>query len=94
MKRFSRVRKKVFITSKCHLYSKAEAMQALEASLKALRTDYIDLWQIHQVGEMKEVEQIFGPGGLSKPSNRLRSKASAGSSDSPGIVIRRSTWKC
>ena len=57
------MRKKVFITRKCHLYSKAEAMQALEASLKALRTDYIDLWQIHQVGEMKEVEQIFGPGG-------------------------------
>ena len=56
------VRKKVFITSKCHRYSKAEAMQDLEASLKALRTDYIDLWQIHQVGEMKEVEQIFGPG--------------------------------
>lgn len=57
------VRKKVFITTKCHLYSKTEAMAALEASLKALRTDYIDLWQIHQVGEMKEVEQIFGPGG-------------------------------
>jgi uncharacterized protein len=57
------VRKKIFLTSKCHRYSKVEAMQDLESSLKALKTDYLDLWQIHQVGEMKEVEQIFGPGG-------------------------------
>jgi uncharacterized protein len=57
------VRKKIFLTSKCHRYSKVEAMADLESSLKALKTDYLDLWQIHQVGEMKEVEQIFGPGG-------------------------------
>lgn len=57
------VRKKIFLTSKCHRYSKKEAMEDLESSLKALKTDYLDLWQIHQVGEMKEVEQIFGPGG-------------------------------
>ena len=57
------VRKKIFLTSKCHRYSKAEAMADLESSLKALKTDYLDLWQIHQVGEMKEVEQIFGPNG-------------------------------
>ena len=57
------VRKKIFLTSKCHRYSKAEAMADLESSLKALKTDHLDLWQIHQVGEMKEVEQIFGPGG-------------------------------
>lgn len=57
------VRKNVFLTTKCARYSKVEAMEDLESSLKALKTDYIDLWQIHQVGEMKEVEQIFGPGG-------------------------------
>ena len=57
------VRKKIFLTSKSARYSKAEAMEDLEMSLKALKTDYLDLWQIHQVGEMKEVEQIFGPGG-------------------------------
>ena len=56
-------RKELFITSKSAKYSKEGALADLHASLKALRTDYIDLWQIHQVGEMKEVEQIFGPGG-------------------------------
>ena len=56
-------RKELFITSKSAKYTKEGALADLHASLKALRTDYIDLWQIHQVGEMKEVEQIFGPGG-------------------------------
>ncbi|HET8549058.1 MAG TPA: aldo/keto reductase [Bryobacteraceae bacterium] len=57
------VRKNVFITTKCARYTKAAAEADLEASLKALRTDYIDLWQVHQVSEMKEVEEIFGPNG-------------------------------
>ena len=56
-------RKELFITTKSATYTKAGATADLHASLKALRTDYVDLWQIHQVGEMKEVEQIFGPGG-------------------------------
>jgi predicted aldo/keto reductase-like oxidoreductase len=57
------VRKKVFITSKSAKYTKAGAEADLAASLKALRTDYIDLWQVHQVGKMSEVEEIFGPNG-------------------------------
>jgi predicted aldo/keto reductase-like oxidoreductase len=56
-------RKELFITTKSATYTKEGALKDLHASLKALRTDYVDLWQIHQVGEMKEVEQIFGPGG-------------------------------
>jgi predicted aldo/keto reductase-like oxidoreductase len=35
----------------------------LDLSLRRLRTDYVDLWQIHGVAEKQEVEQIFGPGG-------------------------------
>lgn len=56
-------RKELFLTTKSATYTKAGAMEDLEKSLKAMRTDYIDLWQIHQVSEMKEVEQIFAPGG-------------------------------
>jgi predicted aldo/keto reductase-like oxidoreductase len=56
-------RKKLFITTKSASYSKAGATADLEKSLAALKTDYVDLWQIHQVGEMKEVEEIFGPNG-------------------------------
>jgi aryl-alcohol dehydrogenase-like predicted oxidoreductase len=57
------VRKQVFLTTKSEERSKKGAEAALEKSLKALRTDYVDLWQMHQVNEKKEVEEIFAPGG-------------------------------
>ena len=56
-------RKEVFITTKSTQRSRQEAAAELDLSLKRLRTDYVDLWQIHAVGEMEEVRQIFGPGG-------------------------------
>ncbi len=56
-------RKHLFITTKANNRTRVGAEAELHLSLKHLRTDYIDLWQIHAVGEKKEVEQIFGPGG-------------------------------
>jgi predicted aldo/keto reductase-like oxidoreductase len=56
-------RKQIFLTSKCTKRTRKEAEQELDLSLKRLRTDYLDLWQIHGVGNMAEVEQIFAPGG-------------------------------
>lgn len=56
-------RKKVLLMTKAEKYSKAEAMAELEESLRLLKTDYLDLWQCHQVSEHKEVDQILGPGG-------------------------------
>lgn len=56
-------RKDVFITTKSGKRTRAEAEQELHASLRALKTDHLDLWQIHSVSEMDDVEKIFGPGG-------------------------------
>src|SRR5437764_104351 len=56
-------RKKIFLTTKSPERGRAGAEADLEKSLRALKTDYLDLWQIHQVSEMAEVEQIFAPGG-------------------------------
>jgi uncharacterized protein len=56
-------RKNLFITTKANQRDRAGAEAELTLSLKRLRLDYVDLWQIHMVGEMKEVEQIFAPGG-------------------------------
>jgi predicted aldo/keto reductase-like oxidoreductase len=38
-------------------------MRQLEETLKRMQTDYLDLWQCHEVSRHDEVDQIFGPNG-------------------------------
>lgn len=56
-------RKEVFITTKTTKRSRKEAEEELHASLRRLKTDYVDLWQIHAIATMEDVERIFAPGG-------------------------------
>jgi predicted aldo/keto reductase-like oxidoreductase len=56
-------RKNIFLTTKANRRDRAGAEKELETSLKRLRTDYVDLWQMHALNEKEEVEQIFAPGG-------------------------------
>ncbi|MDE3149028.1 MAG: aldo/keto reductase [Acidobacteriota bacterium] len=56
-------RKHIFLTTKSPQRTRQGAEADLEKSLRALKTDYVDLWQIHQVSTLDEVEQIFAPGG-------------------------------
>lgn len=56
-------RKNIFLTSKSPVRDRKGAEADLEKSLRALKTDHLDLWQIHQVSTMDEVNQVFAPGG-------------------------------
>ncbi|MBS7648233.1 MAG: aldo/keto reductase [Thermoproteota archaeon] len=56
-------RDKVFLACKTEKRTKDGAMAALSRSLRLLRTDYFDLYQLHAVDGLKEVEQIMGSGG-------------------------------
>ena len=56
-------RQKVLVMSKAHDRTRDGAMKQLEDTLGRMKTDYLDLWQCHQVTEQKEVDQILAPGG-------------------------------
>jgi len=58
-----KVRKTVIIASKTEDRTKEGAWVQLEKSLTNLRTDYLDIWQIHHIDTPKEVEIILGPDG-------------------------------
>lgn len=56
-------RKTVFLACKTGKRDAEGATAELEQSLRRLRTDYVDLYQLHAVRSLEEVEQIMGPGG-------------------------------
>jgi len=59
-------RRDIFLTSKSHERSGDGALKHLEVTLKNMKTDFLDLWMIHDVRSPKDVEQIFGPRGAIK----------------------------
>ncbi len=56
-------RKDVFLASKSHARIKNEARKQLEETLQNMKTDHLDLWQMHDVRTEADVLRIFGPGG-------------------------------
>lgn len=56
-------RLKIFQTSKSASRDKKGALADLEQTLDRLKTDYLDLWQIHDVRTEEEIQEIAGPGG-------------------------------
>ena len=56
-------RKDIFLMSKVHGRTKEESAAHLHDTLKKLQTDYLDLWQFHDLRTMEEAETIFRPGG-------------------------------
>ncbi len=56
-------RDQVFLTSKSHGRSRAEAEAHLQTTLKNLQTDHLDLWQVHDLRTKDEVRAIGRPGG-------------------------------
>lgn len=53
-------RKEIFLTSKSHARDKKGALEHLHETLRNMKTDHLDLWQIHDVRTDEEIEEIFG----------------------------------
>lgn len=56
-------RKNCFLACKTHRRDAAGAQETLDDSLRKLETDYFDLYQLHALSSVEQVEQAFGPGG-------------------------------
>ena len=58
-------REQVFLMTKVCTHGKGrrDAMRQLEQSLRRLRTDYLDLWQVHEVVYENDPERHAAPGG-------------------------------
>jgi aryl-alcohol dehydrogenase-like predicted oxidoreductase len=56
-------RKDLFLTSKSHARDRKGALDHLRLTLANMKTDHLDLWQVHDVRTDEEIEEIFGPRG-------------------------------
>lgn len=56
-------RDQIFLASKTKLRDAAGARTELERSLQRLKTDHLDLYQLHVMSTPAEVKQVLGPGG-------------------------------
>lgn len=56
-------RNNCFLACKTHERSAEGALQNLEDSLRKLETDHFDLYQLHALSSVEEVQQVFAPGG-------------------------------
>jgi predicted aldo/keto reductase-like oxidoreductase len=56
-------RKNVFLACKTTERTKAGSRKELEQSLKRLQTDHVDLYQMHAVNTLEDVNTVFSPDG-------------------------------
>jgi aryl-alcohol dehydrogenase-like predicted oxidoreductase len=85
-------RDSVFLASKTHERRKIPALALLEGSLRALGTDHVDLWQMHDLRTTADLEAIFAPNGAieaaehAKKAGKIRFVGLTGHHD-PDILI-------
>ena len=90
-------RERVFLMTKVctHGRDARVAMRQLEQSLRRLKTDYLDLWQVHECVYYNDPDRHFARGGVIEALDRAQaSRARCASSASPATRIPRSTCAC
>jgi aryl-alcohol dehydrogenase-like predicted oxidoreductase len=67
-------RREIFLTSKSHGRDSGTAMEHLRQTLRNMKTDYLDLWQVHDVRTEEDIREIFGRGGAIEAFAEARQK--------------------
>jgi aryl-alcohol dehydrogenase-like predicted oxidoreductase len=85
-------RKQIFLASKTHERTRDRALRLLDDSLRRLGTEWLDLWQMHDLRDRDELEVLFGKGGAleaglaAKEQGRVRFLGITGHHD-PEILL-------
>lgn len=58
-----RRRTQTFLASKTKERTRDGSLRMIEESLKLLETDHLDLWQLHDIGLIDDVDAVFAKGG-------------------------------
>jgi len=67
----------IFLTSKSHARDKQGALAHLHETLRNMKTDHLDLWQVHDVRTEEDIAEIFGPGGAIEAFVEAKEKGKA-----------------
>jgi uncharacterized protein len=67
-----RRRSQAFLASKTKERTREGSLRMIEQSFKLLQTDHLDIWQLHDVGTMTDVNEIFGKGGAMEALLEMR----------------------
>lgn len=70
-------RNQIHLACKTAQRTRVEAEKELNNSLAQLHTDYFDVYQVHGITSMEEVETAFGPGGVMEMIRGLKEKGIA-----------------
>jgi predicted aldo/keto reductase-like oxidoreductase len=73
-----RIRDRIFLASKTGLRDRDAAWAEINRSLERLRTDHLDLIQVHAVGDPEELDLVTRPGGSLEAVVRARNEGLAG----------------
>jgi len=68
------VRDQCILATKTGSKTKKESMEDIKESLRRLRTDKIDLIQLHLINDMETLKKVMGPGGSLESCKEARSK--------------------
>jgi len=67
-------RREVFLASKTGKRDYDGAMAHLDTSFKRMHTDHLDLWQIHNLQKMADVDRLLAPDGALKAFQKAKSE--------------------
>ena len=85
-------RKNIFLASKTHDRTRDGSLRLLDETFQRARTDYLDLWQLHDLRSLNDLDRIFSPGGAmeallqAKADGRVKHLGLTGHHD-PAILL-------